>query len=936
MTRAGADQPDRFIITFASKGWCDATVTVEDAGGKVVRRLASGVLGPNAPQPFQPNSLSQKLVWDGKDDRGQVIDRPEGCVVRVGLGLAPRFEKPLDYSPYRHVGRNGPVIAAAPEGVYVYEGDIVDSIRLFDHEGKFLRTVYPFPADKLEQVKGLRWRKAAQDGLSVPFLEGFYQATFFDSGLNSGCDRATGFGVTHFPTIGKYWAEDAPDFPAATALAVRDGHIALAGPLGVDRMATDGSTGGMELSGPRQDFEAAEVQLYGQRTQLRLSPRSAALSPEGRWLYLTGYRWGDEHEYGYGGRRWMHGVIRVPFAGADSAARPGVFAGSGKPGEAPGGGPDDLSSPVAVACDARGNVYVADYGNNRVQVFSPEGKLVESVRARRPADISVDPRTGDLYVFSWLMKWDSPESNWSSKERVEATLTRLGPAVEGGQRRQLATCPLPFNDYQPTYRQYFELGGIQYRAVLDPWADRPTVWLVPGVVCQPANAGQRDVSWQRGAIKVAVLDRSGLTVCKDFAAEARKSLARDAVAGNHGQYLSVNPATGKLYVLAGRVAADEVIEIDPDSGRERLVELPHTADEIAFDLDGMIYLRTPTMITRYDPENWREVPWDYGEQRKGVGGHHGRSADVIGGLVLPGAPPCEPSSTHCGGFGVSPRGHVAVQCWNGQAFSAGADRREMSGIAELGKRYTPRLYPGRQRWGEIHVWDQHGKLLHEDAAPGVTITDGVGIDRNDNLYVMALPARTPGGKDLFNPKTETLMKLRPGKCRVITSGAATPAGPEGVRIPVPLGEGSPPAGPTDIAGAHQAAAWVQGADWMFGGVGFASRGDTCWNARAALDLYARSYAPEPDRFSVAVLDSAGNVIVRVGRYGNPEDGRPLSADPHAPAARMMGGDEVALMHACYVGVDGGRRLFIFDAGNSRIVSVRLSYKVTGAATLPPK
>jgi len=51
VTRDATSQPDRFVIMFASKGNCDATVAIEDAQGKIVRHLASGVLEPDAPAP---------------------------------------------------------------------------------------------------------------------------------------------------------------------------------------------------------------------------------------------------------------------------------------------------------------------------------------------------------------------------------------------------------------------------------------------------------------------------------------------------------------------------------------------------------------------------------------------------------------------------------------------------------------------------------------------------------------------------------------------------------------------------------------------------------------------------------------------------------------------------------------------------------------------
>ena len=53
-------QGDATIISFASKAYCDATVAIEDASGRIVRHLASGVLGPNAPGRFQKNSLQDR------------------------------------------------------------------------------------------------------------------------------------------------------------------------------------------------------------------------------------------------------------------------------------------------------------------------------------------------------------------------------------------------------------------------------------------------------------------------------------------------------------------------------------------------------------------------------------------------------------------------------------------------------------------------------------------------------------------------------------------------------------------------------------------------------------------------------------------------------------------------------------------------------------
>ncbi|MBA4389139.1 MAG: hypothetical protein C0404_14295 [Verrucomicrobia bacterium] len=104
-----SDGSVRYEITFETTAKCDATVAIvapsTNAAGSgqnkewvIVRHLASGVLGVNAPHPFQQNSLSQKLEWDGADDSGKPA--PAGCLVRVSLGLKPRFEQNIGYDHY--------------------------------------------------------------------------------------------------------------------------------------------------------------------------------------------------------------------------------------------------------------------------------------------------------------------------------------------------------------------------------------------------------------------------------------------------------------------------------------------------------------------------------------------------------------------------------------------------------------------------------------------------------------------------------------------------------------------------------------------------------------------------------------------------------------------------------------------------------------------
>src|SRR6185295_2604864 len=90
---------------------------------------------------------------------------------------------------------------------------------------------------------------------------------------------------------------------------------------------------------------------------------------------------------------------------------------------------------------------------------------------------------------------------------------------------------------------------------------------------------------------------------------------------------------------------------------------------------------------------------------------------------------------HQGGMWVSPMGHLAVHCFNSEA----AQKAEFGNGPNnwvTNKPYTPQLFPGRLRLAEIHVWDRHGKLIREDAVPGLGTCDGLGIDRDDNIYAM--------------------------------------------------------------------------------------------------------------------------------------------------------------------------------------------------------
>ena len=932
VTRTG----DKVTIAFTSRAFCDATVAIENADGRIVRHLASGVLGPNAPAPFRKNSTEQTLVWDSKDDQGVYVDDADQVAVRVSLGLKPRFERNLVWWVRKRFSFGVPIMRATGDGVYVFQAGGVDHLRLFDHKGDYVRTVYPFPAHKLKSVRGLKWVEFPQ-GYRLPFKNSGYQQTLLTSGT-SFFDGMSG--------------------RAATAMAVQGSKIALV-ELKLNRLSTDGSTGGLALEGPATAYKFRAMGMNADGKVRQVGPSSAAFSPDGKWVYLTGFAWRVTWDFDV-----LHGVIRIPYKGDGGSKAAGavsgrkllrrstasdggatLFAGSMKQRER-GKANGQFDGATSVACDKRGRVYVSDFMNDRVQVFSPDGRHLKNIKTSKPTQVEVHPRTQEIYVFSWPM---STRSLAQAGTPYRSAMTVYGPL---DNPRQIAAYPLPLPACRGRFSPWWNLPPVAFRAALDGWTDPPTIWLARG------RMGNEAPPWNEFNIRLLQPRGGTLRVIREFGRDVARAAGRRKypIWNVQHQRLYVNPVTGILYLgepdsPVANKSFKQVVMYDPNTGQISVIELPFGAEDMAFDLNGLVYLRTTSVVGRFNAETWREVPWDYGEQLDGVG--LGRAVNLVAGLRIPSQ---SPVCFHQGGIAVSARGHLAVSCALRRRAKA---RSHDKTVVRQGQPYTPTIYPGRVLSSTsacLHVWDKHGKVLYQDAIPGMPQIDGVGIDKDDNLYIMATPTRILDGKRYFNKATETLMKFRPRRTPdprelAFVSGSG--------RAAVRLAKADRPGRPPEVDGSFTLGrTWVNGAEWFYGGVGFAgfnAAGCACWHARFALDYFGRSFAPEMDQYRVAVLDTNGNLILRVGQYGNADDGVPLVAPAGSPRARSIGGDggskatgavsgrkllrrpiggdEVGLFHACYVATHTDRRLFIVDIGNARIISVKLDYHTTEKVAL---
>jgi len=61
----------------------------------------------------------------------------------------------------------------------------------------------------------------------------------------------------------------------------------------------------------------------------------------------------------------------------------------------PGSGPGEFMTPHAIAVDAQNNIYVADRGNRRIQVFNTGGKFLRQITIDVPYDPAAKPAIGN-------------------------------------------------------------------------------------------------------------------------------------------------------------------------------------------------------------------------------------------------------------------------------------------------------------------------------------------------------------------------------------------------------------------------------------------------------------------------------------------------------------------------------------------------------------
>ncbi len=422
-------------ITFAVNKPTDVEVAVLDAKGKVVRHLAAGVLGGKTPPPppLKPG-LVQSVEWDGKDDDGKAVSGR--CTARVRLGLKARLDRVIGWSGQKTdlgqglaCGPDGTLYLVHGRGFSVHRQTIL--ISAYDRDGKYLRQVFPGPAN-LPPEKRKGWPRVRMDnGTELPVVFHVLTRTTYPGAFlsNRTLPAVTGDGrlvMLSGPLNGLAGRIKHPD--------VRGGRRLLI-------LGTDGSVPENFL-GPV--IAGEKMAGFGH----------VALSPDDRIVYVAGL-----FEGGKKGRGRCNVVWRLPLDGSE---KPRVFvgklyvAGQGKTG---------LNDPRGMATDKDGNLYVADHANNRIAVFKPDGSFLAEVPVARPDHVRVSRRTGAIYVMCLAPHkkklgeghWYTPWHNWRAE--------RIAKFKDFRAAKETASLPVP-------------PGKIQSGAflALDDSASPPTLW----------------------------------------------------------------------------------------------------------------------------------------------------------------------------------------------------------------------------------------------------------------------------------------------------------------------------------------------------------------------------------------------------------------------------------------------------------------------------
>ena len=376
---------DKTTLSFTASAPTDVEVAVLDAGGRIVRHLAAGVLGgETAPPAPLKAGLSQELEWDGLTDTGaKAAGGP--FKVSVRLGMRAELDGFIGESKYWIGDLCG--LATDPEGnLYVYSSSVAVHrgssryLQIFNRKGEYQRTIMPMPAD-LPREKLLLFNTSHYKGRKI----------VLDVPGERYCPR------NYFGT----WPEFYPgEVGQIVPRVTRDGIVTVWGaPRSIMRIRNDGTSADAFLWRGLWDKKSPRTGC---------GPQSLVPSPDGRYLYLSGmcsildksYKGDDKVDKDWPDRRiyrmelgraeaTMEKFVELPVPDdARSFTDPRTSYGGSHTGT---GGAD---------CDPDGNLLVCDRMNKRLRVFDPAGKEIGGFGVEWAQHVAVHGKAGHVYIMT--------------------------------------------------------------------------------------------------------------------------------------------------------------------------------------------------------------------------------------------------------------------------------------------------------------------------------------------------------------------------------------------------------------------------------------------------------------------------------------------------------------------------------------------------------
>ena len=911
-------------IAFAVSAPTDVEVAILDDQGKTIRHLAAGRLGPDAPEPFVRNRLQQELVWDGKDDAGQPMLAGNGSLksgtgpppsfsVRVRIGSSPRQEKILGWDG-NTFGRAISGLTVGPGGeVFVlishtYRGR--SEVRALDKEGRYLRTILPYAADTPpERSRSLG--TLTVDGQLQPVVQHYQSHNFapFTSGMRrqSMAFSPAGHVIMVSPT-GSVFDNGGPR------------HLLALHPEG-------GAPDPMPFVGPM--IRRAIGRRHSSGSGWEICFDHVVTSPDGRWIYLTLSDASSFHTvFRLDARPWLYPKKSDSWLAryTDNGMEEGFLGVVNRPGS------DEklLNDPQGLAVDAQGRIYVCDRGNDRVAIHSPEGWRLAEFAVPSPQQIGVHRKTGDIYVLS--------RERGSTRERRDFSEDMDSPGYYAWldrerKRKERGGPPLPtrlikFSAYgEEPVREVAAVEAPLDLIALDPETLPAQVW---------ASTTRR---------------RGGLT---------RSEPLYFPEGPTRGELLRVTDLDGQLEI--GKPVSNEkglrypwFIAADPDRNRVLIREdNPHPPWPSQFRARGAYKL-----IQSLDLDTGELSPFiNAAEVQVGPDGTvfaigTSRPLFMAGSAVVRFDPDGQPSPWPGGTNHVLRTGRFGI-LGNSRVGSRGYT------IAPNGDLYllrSSKYGPERGVAARVDVYGPDGSLKREALIDGMGAGDcGIAVDAAGNMYVGAnlKPADRPYPSDFMGqipermwtcwgggrPRLPEPWRFATANYYLFAYGAAVKFGPEGGAFygrvsprfyrpgaddaPFVSVTNAPPSATRYRSGSLAAEVAVEGAQWLFHGMGptpdldisFGDGDCICTTSRLAADPFGRVFVPDVFRSCVWMLDTAGNRIARIGRYGNADDrdGLFFAWPAHLDAA--------------------ADRLYVSDSVNRRVTVVGFDWSAEKSVPLP--